>query len=244
VSLSSKAKLEIIESRTSETLHELGFGVHESSVIVALNQVETATVADLHASTGIHHANLYSVLDGLIAKGIVTGIEGRPKEFQFAPLQHLEQLLKGRVDQLIDDLQKLQDERSSPKVVPALIYTIRGQRDVLFKVQSMIEHAQDRIIFVGYDLHVLGESGVPALIEAARRGVVVKAILQSRADIEGLKLEQRFKEDVLATNLVVDGREAMIAVPDMSICGWADNTIISLQLEGFLDQTWNTARTK
>ncbi len=244
MSLSGSARLEILESRTADTLRELGFGVHESSVIVALNQVATATVADLHSKTGIHHANLYSVLDGLAAKGIVISSEGRPKEFQFAPLHHLEELLNGQVDQLIDDLRKLQDERSSPKVMPALIYTIRGEREVLFKAERMIDNAKERIIFVGPNLRVLGESGIPSLIEASRRGVGIKAILRTRAEIEELGLEQRFKEDVLAINLVVDGEEAMIAMPDMSVCGWADNAIISLQLEGFLDQTWNTARTK
>ena len=244
MSLSGNARLEILENRTTDTLRELGFGVHESSVIVALNQVATATVADLHSKTGIHHANLYSVLDGLVAKGFVISSEGRPKEFQFAPLHHLEELLKGRVDQLTDDLQKLQDERSSAKVMPALIYTIRGQRDVLFKAQSMIDNAEERIIFVGPNMRVLGESGIPALVEASRRGVVIKAILRTPADVEEPGMEQRFKEDVLAINLVVDGKEAMIAMPDMSVCGWADNAIISLQLEGFLDQTWNNARTK
>jgi hypothetical protein len=41
---------------------------------------------------------------------------------------------------------------------------------------------------------------------------------------------------------VVDGAEALIAMPDLSVCGWADNALISLQLEGFLEQTWNMSR--
>ena len=81
-----------------------------------------------------------------------------------------------------------------------------------------------------------------ALRSASERGVSIRLIVAEAADIPDCRFEQRIREDTLAVNLVVDGAEALISMPDLSVCGWADNALISLQLEGFLEQTWNMSR--
>ncbi|MHA1908579.1 MAG: TrmB family transcriptional regulator [Candidatus Thorarchaeota archaeon] len=243
MSLSSEKKLDMVTNRAMNVLRDLGFGAHEASVIIALNQLTSATVADLHTSTGIHHANLYAVLDGLIARGFVVSHEGRPKVYQFAPLNHLEDSLHTKVDQLIEDLSHLQEERSTEGAIPALIYTIRGRSEVMSKMLGMINKANERILLVSPSLSILGEEAIESLREAAKRGAVIRAILGAPSEIKGIKLKQRIKEEALAINLVMDGVEALISMPDFSVCGWADNALIALQFEGFLEQTWNLART-
>ena len=47
MTLSSEKTAEEISARASSSLRELGFGAHETAVILALNQLESATVADL-----------------------------------------------------------------------------------------------------------------------------------------------------------------------------------------------------
>ncbi len=243
MSLASDLNINSVESRVTEVLRDLGFGVHETSVIIALNQLASATVSDLHSNTGIHHANLYSVLDGLISRGLVVSNEGRPREYQFAPLNHLEDLLSTKVNQLIEGLRTIQEERATQGAIPSLIYTIRGRQDVVSKILSMINRAEDRILLVGPDLLTLGTMVIDAVKEAAYRGVRVRTILGTQSETLDRMVQQRIKEDALAINLVTDGKEAMIAVPDLSVCGWADNALISLQFEGFLEQTWKNART-
>jgi len=243
MSLSSEKKLDLVTNRAMNVLRDLGFGAHEASVIIALNQVASATVADLNATTGIHHANLYSVLDGLIARGFVVSHEGRPKVYQFAPLKHLEESLYTKVDQLVDDLSLLQEERTTEGVMPALIYTIRGRSEVMSKMLGMLNKADDRILISCPSLVLLGEEVIEALKSATKRKVAIRAILGSEDMDSGLNLKQRIKEEALAINLVVDGEEALISMPDFSVCGWADNSLIALQYEGFLEQTWKLART-
>jgi sugar-specific transcriptional regulator TrmB len=68
MTLSSEKNADEISTRASSFLRELGFGAHETAVILALNNQESATVADLYSETGIHHANLYAVLDSLIGR--------------------------------------------------------------------------------------------------------------------------------------------------------------------------------
>ena len=89
----------------------------------------------------------------------------------------------------------------------------------------------------------MGEEGLDALSSAAGRKVAIRAILGTQDEQTDFKLEQRIKEEALAINLVVDGEEALISMPDFSVCGWADNPLIALQFESFLEQTWNLART-
>ncbi len=242
MSLASEPSISTIETRVTEVLRDLGFGVHETSVIIALNQLTSVTVSDLHNATGIHHANLYSVLEGLISRGLVVSNEGRPREYQFAPLNHLEDTLSTKVSQLIDGLKKIQEERTSQGTIPALIYTIRGKQEVLSKILSMVNRAEERVLLVGPDIHILEEVSVSALRDAANRGVMIRAILGTPFEKPDFRIQQRIKEDTLAINLVADGKEAMIAIPDLSVCGWADNILISLQFEGFLEQAWNNAR--
>jgi len=243
MSLSNEKKLDMLTNRAMTVLRDLGFGAHEASVIIALNQVASVTVSDLHNLTGIHHANLYAVLDGLIARGFVVSHEGRPKVYQFAPLKHLKDSLNIKLEQLIEDLTELQEERSTEGAMPALIYTIRGSSDVKAKMLNMIGQAEVRLLLSCQNIELLGEEIINALVDARKRKIAIRAILGTPNKLSELKLQQRIKEETLAINLIMDGSEALIAMPDLSVCGWADNALIALQFEGFLQQTWNIART-
>ncbi|NHJ14312.1 MAG: hypothetical protein EAX95_11585 [Candidatus Thorarchaeota archaeon] len=241
MTLANEDRLEELETRANALLRELGFGVHEALVIVALNQVESSTVSDLSTATGVHHANLYSVLDGLVAKGIVISHERRPKTYEFAPLRHFRDLFSSRVEQLTQDLELIQNQSKREAVTPTLIYTISGRLDVETKMLGMISKAKSRILLVAPNMALLGNSIHSALGDAASHGVNVRLVLGDPLQTES-PFEQRIKKDSLAVNLVVDGEEALIAMPDLSVCGFADNTLIALQLEGYLEQTWNMAR--
>ena len=126
--------------------------------------------------------------------------------------------------------------------MPALIYTVRGRSEVIAKMLGMLNKANDRILLSCPDLSFLGDEGLESLQTASTRGVTITAILGIQYDQDDITLEQRIKEEALAINLIVDGEEALISMPDFSVCGWADNALIALQFEGFLEQTWNLAR--
>jgi len=228
--------------RVSEVLRDLGFGAHEAEVIVALNRLESATVSELSSVTGIHHANLYTILDGLVGKGIIVSSGGRPRVYGFAPLTHLKDLLSTRVNQLIADLKHLQKNREPSQVVPALVYTIRGISEVHAKMLRMLSNSKNRIMIAAPSLEELGDSIIEALQLASERRVVIRAIFGTKSTTHEFDIQQHIKDDTMAINLVVDGEEALISMPDLSVCGWVDNSLISLQLESFLEQTWRTVK--
>jgi sugar-specific transcriptional regulator TrmB len=242
MSLSSLKTADEVSARAGITLRELGFGVHETAVILALNKLDSATVSELSEQTHIHHANLYAVLDTLVGKGFVVLHQGRPKIYQFAPLDHLKEMMSSKLKNLLEDLIRLQETRETKSAMPALIYTIRGTADVIAKMLSMIERASESILLVAPDLNDFGEQVIEALRSAAERRVQVKSILGVESDLQMPNFQQRIKEDTLAIDVVIDSVEALISMPDLSVCGWADNPLISMQLEGFLEQTWEMSR--
>ena len=242
MNLSSLKTADEVTSRAGTALRDLGFGAHETAVILALNTRDCATVSDLADETGIHHANLYSILDALVGKGFVVLQQGRPKVYQFAPLSHLKETLTSKLKLLFEDLMKLQESRASTVAVPALIYTIRGNNDVMSKTLSMIARAEDTILIVAQKLDDFGEGVIAAIEDAAGRGVKIRSILGTESDLKIRNFQQRIKEDTLAIDVVIDSEEALISMPDLSVCGWTDNPLISMQLEGFLEQTWQMSK--
>jgi sugar-specific transcriptional regulator TrmB len=242
MALSSEKNAEEISARAGLILRELGFGAHETAVILSLNGQETATVADLFAETGIHHANLYAVLDSLVARGLVVLHQGRPKVYQLTPLSHIEEMFLSKYNQLLEDLKFLQERRKTKYIVPALIYTIRGKADVLSKILAMLDRAKESVFLVAPDLDSLGMMVHEHLKKAQARGVKLRAILGKKPSLTEFKIQYRIKGDTLAIDLVVDSIEALISMPDMTVCGWADNALISMQLEGFLQQTWELSK--
>jgi len=242
MTLSSEKTTEEISARAGSSLRELGFGAHETAVILALNQLESASVADLSMETGIHHANLYAVLDSLVGRSLVVLHSGRPKIYQFSPLSHVKEMFSTKMERLLHDLQEIQDAQESKRVIPSLIYTIRGSADVLAKMLAMIERAKETIFLVAPDLDSLGMTVLEYLREAQTRGVKIKAIFGKRPEDANLKIQYRIKEDTLAVDVVIDSIESLISMPDLTVCGWADNALISMQLVGFLQQSWKLSR--
>ena len=154
----------------------------------------------------------------------------------------MEEMLTTKVRQLLQDLQEIHDARDKKTEIPTLIYTIRGEADVLARMQAVIERATSTLLLVAPSLPDLGSRIIDALRDAVNRGVKIRAILGEEAKIENLKFQQRIKEETMAIDIVADSQEALISMPDLSICGWADNPLISFQLEGFLQQTWENSR--
>ncbi len=231
-----------IGSRAGRTLRELGYGVHETRVILALNRLGPCTVSDLSSATNVQAANLYSILDSLANRGIVATSGQRPRIYDFIPLGHLQDLLTVKVDQLISDLEEIQEQRGPVPTSPTLIYTIKGRADVQAKMQSMILNAEVSVMLVAPDALTLGDVVMESLKTAAQKGVRIRIIHGAEPIKADFPLEQRIKENTLAVDLIIDEVEALISMPDLSISGWTDIAMISLQLGELLQQTWSISK--
>jgi HTH-type transcriptional regulator, sugar sensing transcriptional regulator len=69
--------------------------------------------------------------------------------------------------------------------------------------------------------------------DAVNRGVRIVVITLPGAKVPESSEVHR-KSDLLATDLITDGEMAMIASPDLELCGFSDNPFIAEHLERFM----------
>jgi len=68
---------------------------------------------------------------------------------------------------------------------------------------------------------------------AMKRGVSISVItLPGQKFISGIGLFRR--SGLIATDMVVDGKRALVAGSGLEVCGFADNEVLASHLEGFL----------
>jgi len=65
------------------------------------------------------------------------------------------------------------------------------------------------------------------------RGVEVTIITEPMLKVPPCTRSYR-KKDMLATDVISDSQSAMIASPDLSLCGYSDNPFISGHLDNFM----------
>jgi hypothetical protein len=72
------------------------------------------------------------------------------------------------------------------------------------------------------------------LVDARNRGVEISVIiLPGQKFISGTNIVRR--TGLIATDMVVDGRIALIAGASLEACGFTDNAVLAQHLEGFLN---------
>jgi hypothetical protein len=67
----------------------------------------------------------------------------------------------------------------------------------------------------------------------------VKIRIVAEKETEISTAQVRKHKPIFATDLLVDEREALIAMPDYSACGWTDNPVITKHFKEFLELVWN-----
>jgi len=120
---------------------------------------------------------------------------------------------------------------------PEIIYTIRGWNRVIEKILEMLSRAETEVILVLPNYGELAPKISQALSSLIKRKVKIRLVTELPEEIPG-GLEVKFHKPVLAVDILVDGREAMISMPDYSVCGWVENPIIAKHFKEFLDLLW------
>ena len=117
------------------------------------------------------------------------------------------------------------------KAFPACIYNSR-QGSHTRQVGELFDHAQDTLDLKSVLRDIMADHA-GRISNALKRGVRVKVIAEPSTRVpEGVEVVR--KPDLLATDVIVDSKQALIASPDLSICGYTDNPFLSSHFEYFL----------
>ncbi|MFQ6074190.1 MAG: TrmB family transcriptional regulator [Candidatus Bathyarchaeia archaeon] len=170
------------KERILSQLRELGLSTNEAVTYVTLLAHPNISAATLCKETGIPDSKIYYGLDGLLRKGMIMVQRGVPKIYTAV---HPEEAIANLKNQLIDTLNEklekadalitllspLYESAEKPQEIE-LAYIIRGQRNVIRKMNDLIESARREITLLISHLPIL-QSLKPSLNNAQQRRVAL-----------------------------------------------------------------------
>ena len=219
--------------RAAKDLEATGLSSYESKAYVALVAMGFGTADEIAGLSRIPRTSSYKVLASLEEKGFVNSTDGRPVVYRPEDPSRVYGRIKDRLDETFAKLEFLHEvvrEKGSPQ----LIFTITGKPRVLEKIAELVDSSQEEFII---STPAYGE--VRGIIQdrvrnAIKRGVQVTVVVEPGIRVqEGCRTVRA--ERLVATDVVSDGKMALIASPDLSACGFSANPFLAQHLMRFLE---------
>lgn len=145
--------------RNTETLQSIGLSKWESQTYLALLELGETKTGELSKKSEVPQSKIYSVLDSLIERGLVSHItKGQIKFFQASDPKRVLALFKEKED----DLQSLLENISIKKEEKSSVEIFQGFKAIRVMLASLIEDAKNLEEFYGFST---GETSTEKEIE-------------------------------------------------------------------------------
>jgi sugar-specific transcriptional regulator TrmB len=216
----------------SSVFEKLGLTEYESRGYIALVALGSGP-ANLVANVAqIPRTSAYKTMESLERKGFIAKMPGRPVSFSPVDPEALSKKLAGEVEDSFAKVSKLKDLLSE-RGVPQLVYTIMGKERVLDKIGEMIDKSSFSFVMSSPSISEIRRRLGKRFANAISRGVQITIITSPFVKApQNVKVVRR--RELIATDVISDGRMALLAAPDLSACGYTDNEALSKHLEDFL----------
>ncbi|MDO9537079.1 MAG: helix-turn-helix domain-containing protein [Thermoplasmata archaeon] len=224
--------------KVRDDLALLDFSEYETRAYIALVALQVSDAETIAMTAQVPRTSMYKVLESLAKKGYVSVTEGRPRQFSAEPPLMIKEKLLSRLGGTFDDLESIHGILRE-KGMPQVIYTVTGKERVLNKMAEFLGMAKHRVMLSTSNASILMESLDKKFLDARNRGVEISVItLPGQKFISGVKVIRR--PGLIATDMVVDGHNALIAGASLEVCGFTDNAVLAQHLEGFLTMMHQT----
>ncbi len=215
-----------------DDLAVLNFSEYETRAYIALVALQMSDAESIAMTAQVPRTSMYKVLDALVEKGYATVTPGRPRQYAPEPPLVLKERIFSRLGETFDDLEMIHGILRE-KGMPQVIYTITGKEKVLNKMGDLLGIAKDRVMISTSNASALRDALDRKLTAAINRGVEISVItLPGQKIPSGVKVFRR--SGLIATDMVVDGKHALVAGASLEVCGFSDNEVMASHLEGFL----------
>ncbi len=219
-------------AQVSGTLGRLGLSEYESRAYIALVALGSSSASFVAEISQIPRTSAYKVMESLEEKGFARKLQGKP--VAFAPVDP-DEMSKRFVAEVSESFSKISSVRDmlSQRGVPQLVYTIMGKERVLDKIGEMVDKSEHTFVMSSPSIAEI-RSGLGKRFSAAlSRGVLLTVITSPFVKApKGATVIRR--KGLIATDVISDGKTALLAAPDLSVCGYTDNEALSKHLEDFL----------
>jgi HTH-type transcriptional regulator, sugar sensing transcriptional regulator len=219
--------------RAVEVLQRVGLTRYEAQAYMALVTRGYGDATSLANAAGIPRTSAYKVLETLCQKGYAYAAGGKPTLFKPQAPEEVSSRLRTDIQEVFERLQSLHrmvGERGEPQ----LVYLLYGKDKVLAKVGEFLDRSTRSVILTTPQIAEIRETHAKRIANAVKRGVEVMFITAPAQRIpEGCKHVAR--QNILATDVLVDGEHALLASPGLEACGFTDNPILAMHLKQFLE---------
>ena len=218
-------------------LELIGLTTYEARAYIALIGLGMGTAEIVSNAAEIPRTSAYKVLQSLERKGFVTSTDGRPQTFRANPPDVVQ---KRVVSELEDTFSKLQllHELASQRGLPQLIFTITGKDRVIQKIAEIVKTSTQNLWLSTPAYGQLRDSIDKLVVDATKRGVQVTIITDATQGVPPAtadKVRVIRRQKLIATDMVADGRQALIASAELDACGYVDNPMLAEHLHRFFD---------
>jgi len=210
----------------------LNFSEYETRAYIALVALQLSDAESIAATAQVPRTSMYKVLDAMVEKGYVIVTPGRPRQYAPEPPLVLKERIFSKLGETFDDLETIHGILRE-KGMPQVIFTVAGRQKVINKMGEFLGRAKERVMISTSNASILRDSLEKEFTAAMNRGVTISVItLPGQKFVVGTQLFRR--PGLIATDMVVDGKHALVAGASLEVCGFADNDVLASHLEGFL----------
>jgi len=218
--------------KVASTFSRLGLSEYESRTYVALVALGTGSANLVAEVAQIPRTSSYKVMRNLEQKGFARKLQGRPRSFSPVDPSELSKRLVAQVEESFGKVSALKNLLSE-RGVPQLVYTIMGKERVLDKIGEMLDKSESSFVMSSPLISQMRTRFGKKISNAISRGVSMTVITVPFVKApRGVRVIRR--KALIATDVISDGKTALLAAPDLSACGYTDNEALSKHLEDFL----------
>jgi len=219
-------------AQVSGMLSRLGLSEYESRAYIALVAVGQSSPGFVAQLAQIPRTSSYKVMEGLEAKGFAQSKPGRPKSYSAVDPSEVADRIVTEVNDAFNKLGSIRNLLSE-RGTPQLVYTIMGKERVFEKIGEMLDRSEHTFVISSPSVPIIRKRLGKRFANASGRGVRVQVITNPFVKApKGAEVIRR--TGLIATDVISDGKTALLAAPDLSACGYTDNEALSAHLEEFL----------
>lgn len=245
------------DSEAIEGLKRLGLTTYEARVFLALQKLGRGTASEISEVEDVPRSQVYGAAEGLEERGLVETQQSTPTVYRPIPLEQARTLLLNQLaragSETFDYLETVQETREHEEQSES-IWLINSRDAIVSRAVSIVDSAEDRLMYGLEDPAMLDEEILAALEDAASDGITVvvasvnEEILELCPDDAGFVLYQVSEERQLDVDtgrlLVADESAVLLSTLSTSATGdeqeiafWtSDNPFASVVVE--LVEAW------
>jgi sugar-specific transcriptional regulator TrmB len=163
-----------------EALDALGLSTYEAKVFIGLQKLGVGSAREVAEVTDVPRSQVYGAADALAEYGLVDVQQGSPTRFRPVDIEEartqLVDRLESTADRAFDHIQTVSRQFEESEARSESLWTVSGEGNISSRVASLVDDADDRVVYGTENPDHLSGDVERALSAAADRGIDVLVV--------------------------------------------------------------------